>query len=106
MYSWKPDVITLCHFSLAGILFYKANSACPFVQIIQFFNKTNECIRMGITAFKIVIWGVVVYFTKFQTVKPPVYDNFKYSYPLSGHTYKENNFDMEIFVSCRIGSYS
>ena len=63
IYWRKFDVITYCPFSLAGIWFYTANSkSCSFVQIVNFSqqNKMNKCIRMGITAFKIVIWGGIL----------------------------------------------
>ena len=42
---------------MAGIWFYAAHSTCRFVQTEHFSTeKMNTCIRMGITAFKLVIW--------------------------------------------------
>ena len=68
---------------------------------IQLETKLQKCIRIGITIFKIFIWGGISSYirleitfygytrvspkTKFLTVYPT--ENFEYGYPLSGSEY-------------------
>ena len=51
--------VIYCRKSEVGIWFYSAHSTCHYANstFFQQKKKMNKCIRMGITAFKFVIWG-------------------------------------------------
>ena len=58
IYCHKLDVIMKCHFPLADVWFYIAESACFRCKVVHLQDENvKKCIRMGINVIKIVILG-------------------------------------------------